>query len=231
LDLQVLIDSAENGATLALPTGQFEQDLRINKSLNIIGQDVTLRGKIHIVANSVSISNFRFLNGQDNEEPVIKIEANEAKILNNMFDTTQDAVEVLIDSPSAVVKSNVIYSDSHFNRSWSMILATGQADNAKIEDNSFIGSSHTGIFSPITLTTLTAGEKIDILNNRFSNTATNSINVLGEGAVLNITGNTQDLKNILINDEPQSLNGFADLEAGAEDIEQTNPGATVVLDF
>lgn len=231
LNLQEIVDSAQEGQTIFLPAGVYKQDLVVGKSLDLKGKNVTLKGKILVTADNVTISKFRFLDGNDDYEPVIKIEGRNAKISENYFDTIQDANEVLIDEEGATIEENVFYSASPFERTWSMVLVTGKGQNVRIIDNGFIGSSSHGLFSPIILNDLAENQTAEINRNHFSNTKQISISAIGKGAILNILNNTQDLKQVLIKGEPRSLNNFADIQKGAENIEEMNSGAMVVLEF
>ena len=131
----------------------------------------------------------------------------------------------------ALVEKNTIYSGADFERTWRMVLVTGKGNNTKIRSNSFIGSSSHGIFTPILLTAIKNGQNVRIEKNIFSGVASTSISVLGKGINLTIKDNKQELRMIVINDKPKSLNGFKDLEKGAKDIEKRNSGADVVFKF
>lgn len=228
ISIQALIDAGNE--TLTLPTGFYEEDFIVNKSIQLIGENVMLSGKITIASPNVTISGFRFRDGMNDEEPVIKIEEGPALIADNYFDTKQDAVEILVEADDVHITDNMIYSGAEMERTWRMILVSG--NNTNISDNSFLGSSSYGIFSPILFTNVTKGMVYEVKDNLFSNVDDTAISITGEGASFSINENIfNDIGRISFSEKPGALNGFTDIELGVEDIENNNTGAEVVLEY
>ena len=139
--IQDLIDNASDGDTIYIPSGFYHEDIVINKSINLIGENKNTtiiqpyfsEYNIYIVHNCVNISGFTIKNNQRWQNGV-KINSCRNNLINNIFYSQNDNIRV--DSDNNTICSNTILEST-----WGVML---YGDANTVSGNNII-TSHTGI--------------------------------------------------------------------------------------
>ena len=120
--IQDLIDNASNGDTIHIPSGTYYENIIINKSISIIGEDKNTTiidgfwngNGVIITADWVNLSGFTIRNcGYDWEFSGIKIlRSSYNTIVGNIISENNDGI-TLDDSSNNIISDNIILNNFH----------------------------------------------------------------------------------------------------------------------
>jgi len=183
--IQDLIDNASDGDTIYIPSGIYYENIIINKSISLVGEDkntTVIDGEengivVYVSADEVNISGFTIQNsGSDWNDAGIELHSNYSIIIKNIISNNFRGIYIL-DSSNNLFTSNTI-SDNKYE---GMILYSSNRYNT-IKDN-IISNNGCGInleypsgYNTITGNTISnSGGKVIILEGSFRNNISDNI--------------------------------------------------------
>jgi parallel beta-helix repeat protein len=173
--IQAAIDNATNGDTVYVYSGTYFEEISVNKSINLIGEDkntTVIKGSgmwlvVHVRADYVNITGFNITNGGWNDPGIYITDVRYCTITNNIISNNDNGITSWL-LRSSIIGNNTLYSN----------LGNGitlyQAQNSIITDNIVMNSSGHGIY-------LEESSNITIVNNSVS--PNNEYGVSIEGSV------------------------------------------------
>jgi len=138
--IQNLIDNSSDGDTIYIPNGIYYENIFINKSISLIGEnrDTTIidggnfGDVIYILANFVNISGFTIQNCGENEyDNGIEIRSKYNIILNNKI--TENIIGIDINTPGTILRKNFFSN----NIKYGLKLGANHANSNIIDSNYF----------------------------------------------------------------------------------------------
>ncbi len=151
--IQSAIDNASTGDSIYVYSGLYNETLIINKTLNLIGQDMNttiINGPgsgnssvIYIDANGVKISGFTVMNGGSNEETagIALDEVKDCKIINNNISSNGNTGIYVSQSVNITIRNNRISANKWHGIRFYHSRNNSVVDNILLNNNIVISSS------------------------------------------------------------------------------------------
>jgi hypothetical protein len=232
--IQEMINEADEGDKLTIPAGVYNEDIVIDKTLKLYGKGATIKGTVFITADDVRFEKFTLTEyGVNDGDPVVHVLGDDAEVLSNTFIKTEDAFEIVVEGQDALIRGN--YINGTISTDSGMIKVYGSADNTEIIKNTLYGSER-GQWSPLQLLLLEADTDITIKDNTIRNAYDKAIFISGAvspSAIITLRNNKfyTGSRVIYIRNPLKKLNGYSDMEDGAENVEDKNTDSEVQFGF
>lgn len=182
--IQAAIDNATNGDTVYVYSGTYFEEIVVDKSINLIGEDknsTVIKGSgwwlvVHVRADYVNITGFNITNGGWTDPGIYITDVRNCVISDNIISNNDNGITSYL-LRNSMITNNVFYSNlgNGITLYW--------AENSTITDNMILNSSGYGIL-------IEESTNITIVNNTVS--PNNEYGVSIEGSA-NITLNDNDL--------------------------------------
>jgi parallel beta-helix repeat protein len=151
--IQDLIDNASDGDTIYIPSGIYYENITINKSISLVGEDKNIsiidgdgcRHVVTIVSDWVNISGFTIQSvGNPNMGIGIQISSNHTAIIDNIISNNDAGIRFGSLSGDIITSNNIITGNTISNNDWCGICLFESSDNI-ITDNTVISNNYCGI--------------------------------------------------------------------------------------
>jgi len=154
--IQELIDNASAGDTIYVPSGIYYENIVINKSISLIGEDKNTTiidgggtdDVIHLTADWVNISGFTIQNsGQESFTGGIRMSSNHNTIIGNILSNNNYGIS-LFNSDYTTIKDNLIKDNIIWNNNKSGIITHSYSNDNTIDSNNITNNENHGIRIP-----------------------------------------------------------------------------------
>ena len=208
--IQGLIDNASNGDTIYIHSGTYYENIVINKSINLIGEDkntTIIDGSesgdvVNVTADWVKTSGFTIKNsGNQYGDSGIQISSNYNNITRNIISDDGRGINLDEDSSNNTIRSNVITSNNQYG------ICLGKSRSNNITGNTLTHNHEDGVYLWDSKSNTITGNII-ISNNGFGIyiVATNTNNItdntfFNDSLYVHFTGNNV-VENNTVNGKP-----------------------------
>ena len=133
VSIQNLINAASTGDTITIPNGEFYENIVINKSINLIGQNIgftIIIGSVEISSDNVTLSDFTIKNGSG----ISIVGSSRIIVTNNIIEKSTEKGIYIINSSNNTIFKNIIKDNP-------VGIYIENSDNNTIYYNNFINNT------------------------------------------------------------------------------------------